>query len=261
MTKVIALANQKGGVGKTTTAVNLGIGLARQGKKVFLVDADSQGNLTDSLGWKTPDELKETLASVMTKVVTDDPLRENEGILYHEEGVDLLPSNIELSALEMLLSNTISRETIMRSYLDGVKHQYDYVLIDCSPSLGLVTVNALAAADSIIIPVLSHYLPTKGMAQLIQTINRIRRTINPKLEIEGVLLTMVDSRTNFAKDISENLRVSCGDKIPVFRTEIPLTIRTAEASATGMSVFQHATNDKAAKAYESLVQEVMANGK
>jgi len=163
MTKVIALANQKGGVGKTTTAVNLGIGLARQGKRVLLVDADLQGNLTDSLDWKTPDEFKETLASVMTKVVTDEPLTENEAILHHEEGVDLLPSNIELSALEMLLSNTISRETIMRSYLQCVKHRYDYVLIDCSPSLGLVTVNALAAADSIIIPVLSHYLPTKGM--------------------------------------------------------------------------------------------------
>ncbi len=261
MTKVIALANQKGGVGKTTTAVNLGIGLARQGKKVLLVDADSQGNLTDSLGWKTPDEIKETLASVMTKVVTDEPLRENEAILHHKEGVDLLPSNIELSALDMLLSNTISRETIMRSYLHCVKHRYDYVLIDCSPSLGLVTVNALAAADSIIIPVLSHYLPTKGMSQLLQTINRIRRTINPQLEIEGVLLTMVDSRTNFAKDTSENLRVNCRDKIPVFQTEIPLTIRTAEASATGMSIFQHAANDKTAKAYESLVQEVMANGK
>ncbi len=261
MTKVIALANQKGGVGKTTTSVNLGIGLARQGKKVLLVDADSQGNLTDSLGWRTPDELKETLTSVMTKVVTDEPLGENEAILHHEEGVDLLPSNIELSALEMLLSNTISRETIMRSYLQSVKHRYDYVLIDCSPSLGLVTVNALAAADSIIIPVLSHYLPTKGLSQLIQTINRIRRTINPQLEIEGVLLTMVDSRTNFAKDISENLRVNCGDRIPVFQTEIPLTIRTAEASATGTSIYQHAANDKAAKAYESLVQEVMANGK
>lgn len=174
MPKVIALTNQKGGVGKTTTAVNLGIGLARKGKKVLLVDADSQGNLTDSLGWKTPDELKKTLASVMTKVVMDEPLRESDAILHHEEGVDLLPSNIELSALEMLLSNTISRETIMRSYLQGIKHRYDYVLIDCSPSLGLVTVNAFAAADSIIIPVLSHYLPTKGMTQSLNNIsNRI----------------------------------------------------------------------------------------
>lgn len=225
------------------------------------MDADSQGNLTDSLGWKTPDELKETLASVMTKVVTDESLNGNEAILHHSEGVDLLPSNIELSALEMLLSNTISRETIMRSYLENVKCRYDYVLIDCSPSLGLVTVNALAAADRVIIPVLSHYLPTKGMAQLIQTINRIRRTINPELKVEGVLLTMVDKRTNFAKDISENLRVSCGDRIRVFNTEIPLTIRTAEASATGMSIYQHDANDKAAQAYEALVQEVLADGR
>lgn len=164
MTKVIALANQKGGVGKTTTTVNLGIGLARQGKKVLLIDADAQGNLTDSLGWNEPDKLPVSLATIMSKVIMDEPVSPDEGILRHKEGVDLMPANIELSAMEVSLVNTISREIVLRSYLNEIKGSYDYVLIDCMPSLGMITVNALAASDSVIIPVQAHYLPAKGMA-------------------------------------------------------------------------------------------------
>ena len=170
MTKVIALANQKGGVGKTTTTVNLGIGLARHGKKVLLIDADAQGNLTDSLGWNEPDKLPVSLATVMSKVITEEPIEPNEGILHHAEGVDLMPANIELSAMEVSLVNTMSRESVLRNYLNELKDKYDYVLIDCMPSLGMITVNALAAADSVIIPVQAHYLPAKGMSQLLQTI-------------------------------------------------------------------------------------------
>lgn len=140
MTKVIALANQKGGVGKTTTTANLGIGLARYGKRVLLVDADAQGNLTDSLGWHEPDNLQTTLATVMGKIIMDEPIQKDEGILHHPEGVDVLPANIELSAMEVSLVNTMSRETILRNYLEEVKKNYDYVLIDCMPSLGMVTV-------------------------------------------------------------------------------------------------------------------------
>lgn len=147
MTKVIALANQKGGVGKTTTAVNLGIGLARQGKKVLLIDADAQGNLTDSLGWNEPDKLPVSLATIMSKVIMEEPIVPDEGILHHAEGVDLMPANIELSAMEVSLVNTMSREIVLRNYLKEVKDKYDYVLIDCMPSLGMITVNALAAAD------------------------------------------------------------------------------------------------------------------
>lgn len=218
MTKVIALANQKGGVGKTTTTVNLGIGLARHGKKVLLIDADAQGNLTDSLGWNEPDKLPVSLATVMSRVITEEPIEPTEGILHHAEGVDLMPANIELSAMEVSLVNIMSRENVLRNYLNEVKSKYDYVLIDCMPSLGMITVNALVAADSVIIPVQAHYLPAKGMSQLLQTIGRVKKNINPSLKIDGALITMVDSRTNFAKEISSLLRNNYGDKLRVFKT-------------------------------------------
>ena len=261
MTKVIALANQKGGVGKTTTAVNLGVGLARQGKKVLLIDADAQGNLTDSLGWNEPDKLSVSLATIMTKVIMEESIEPGESILHHDEGVDLIPANIELSAMEMTLTNTMSREIVLRSYLNEVKNKYDYVLIDCMPSLGMITINALAASDSVIIPVQSHYLPAKGMAQLLQTINRVKKNINPNLKIDGVLLTMVDGRTNLAKDVSYMLRNNYGDKLHIFKTEIPLAINAAESSAEGKSIYLHDNNGKAAQAYAALTKEVLSGGK
>ena len=256
MSKVIALANQKGGTGKTTTTVNLGIGLAMQGKKVLLVDADAQGNLTDSLGFHEPDNLPVSLATVLTKSMLEEPYEPDEGILHHAEGVDLMPGNIELSAIEVSLVNTMSRETVLRSYINTVKDRYDYVLIDCMPSLGMMTINALAAADSVIIPVQAHYLPAKGMTQLLQTTARVRRQINPKLIIDGVLVTMVDNRTNFAKDISFILRRDYGDKLRIFQTEIPLSIRAAETSAKGKSIYLHDPHGLAAKAYEAFTKEV-----
>lgn len=261
MSKVIALANQKGGTGKTTTTVNLGIGLASQGKKVLMVDADAQGNLTDSLGYQEPDNLPVSLATILTKIMVEEPYKADEGILHHTEGVDLMPGNIELSAIEVSLVNTMSRETVLRSYINTVKDKYDYILIDCMPSLGMLTINALAAADSVIIPVQAHYLPAKGMTQLLQTIARVRRQINPKLTIDGVLLTMVDNRTNFAKDISFILRRDYGDKLRVFQTEIPLSIRAAETSAEGKSIYMHDPYGIAAKAYQAFTKEVQDIGK
>lgn len=259
MSKVIALANQKGGVGKTTTAVNLGIGLAAEGKRVLLLDADAQGNLTDSLGFHEPDSLSISLATMLVKGMTEEPYEPREGILHHHEGIDLMPGNIELSAVEVALVN-MSRERIMRSFIDSVKADYDYILIDCMPSLGMMTINALAAADSVIIPVQAHYLPAKGMTQLLQTVARVKRQINPKLAVDGVLLTMVDSRTNFAKDISTVLRRDYGDKLRVFNTEIPLSIRAAETSAKGKSIYAHDPNGQVAKAYAALTKEVQDIG-
>ena len=205
--QTIALVNQKGGVGKSTTAVNLGIGLARHGKKVLLVDADSQGNLTEMLGWQQPDKLEHTLAYLLEKVICDEPLNMKEGILHHEEGVDLIPSNIELSGMEVVLVNTMSRETVLRTYLNEIKRQYDYILIDCSPSLGMITLNALTAADKVIIPVQAHFLSVKGLEQLLKTVNKVKRQLNPKLQIGGILLTMVEGRSNFSKDIGRLLRL------------------------------------------------------
>ena len=223
-TQIIAIANQKGGVGKTTTCANLGIGLAQTGKKVLLIDGDPQGSLTISLGHPQPDKLPFTLSDAMGRILMDEPMRPGEGILHHPEGVDLMPADIQLSGMEVSLVNAMSRETILRQYLDTLKGQYSHILIDCQPSLGMLTVNALAAANRVIIPVQAEYLPAKGLEQLLQTVNKVKRQINPKLQIDGILLTMVDNRTNFAKEIAALLRETYGSKIKVFGTEIPHSV-------------------------------------
>ena len=169
MCKVISVVNQKGGVGKTTTTVNVGIGLAREGKKVLLIDADPQGSLTASLGYEEPDDLRITLATIMMDVINEEEISLEDGILHHQENVDLLPANIELSALEVTMGNVMSREMIMKEYIDAIRCRYDYILIDCMPSLGMMTINALVSSDSVLIPVQAAYLPVKGLQQLIKT--------------------------------------------------------------------------------------------
>ena len=254
---ITAVTNQKGGVGKTTTAENLGIGLVQDGKKVLLVDTDPQASLTISLGFPRPDDLPVTLSDLMAKVIHEQSIPPGEGILHHPEGVDLVPANIALAGTEVSLVNAMSRETVLKQYLDTIKKDYDFILLDCMPSLGMMTVNALAAADQAIIPVQANYLSAKGLEQLLNTINRVRRQINPKLRIEGILLTMVDARTNDARDISQLIRDTYGGKIKVFGTEIPRSVRAAEISAEGKSIYAHDPKGKVAEAYKALTKEVM----
>lgn len=257
MSKTIAIANQKGGVGKTTTTVNLGIGLANEGKRVLLIDCDAQASLTESLGYRNPDDMDITLSTLMQKVIEEQPIAADEGILHHAEGIDVVPANIELSGMETALINIMNRERVLKDYINQVKSNYDYVLIDCTPSLGMLTVNALTAANEVIIPVQAHFLPAKGLEQLMKTVSKVKRHINPKLKIGGILLTMLDSRTNFAKEISSLIRDTYGKNLKIFKAEIPMSIRAAETSASGKSIYAYDKNGKVAEAYKNLTKEVL----
>lgn len=254
---VVACCNQKGGVGKSFTTASLGVGLARTGKRVLLVDADPQGSLGVSLGLGEPDELEVSLATVMAEVIEDKALSLEEGIIHHKEGVDLLPANIELSGLEVSLFNVMSREYVLRNCIEPLRGRYDYILIDCMPSLGIMTVNALVAADSVIIPSQPSFLSAKGLELLMKTVARVNRSINPSLKIDGVLLTMVDSRTNNDREIVSELRTGLGQRLRVFDTVIPRSIRAEEATHSGESIFAYEENGKVAKAYAGLTKEVL----
>jgi len=257
MCKVITVSNQKGGTAKTTSCVNLGIGLASAGKKVLLIDTDPQGSLSISLGYPEPDEMENTLATLMMNIVNDEEFCLEDVLIHHEEGVDILPSNIELSAIEVSLVNVMSRELILRQLVERVRDAYDFIIIDCMPSLGMMTINALACADAVLIPVQAAYLPVKGLQQLIKTISRVKRQLNPKLKIEGILLTMVDNRTNYAKDICSMVYEAYSSSIKVFKTEIPMSVRAAEISAEGSSIYKYDPKGKAAYAYSELTKEVL----
>ena len=254
--KVIAIANQKGGVGKTTTTFNLGVALRNQGKKVLVVDADPQGDLTTYMGYNES-QLKTTLAQLMESVIYDSQLDTKLAILNNEEGIDLIPSDLDLSATEAMLVNAMSREITIRTILNDVKKDYDYILIDCMPSLGMLTINALACSDKIIIPVQDHFLAAKGMGHLLKTVSRVKRTINPTLEVGGILLTLVNSRTNVSKETIQDLKETYGKAIKLYSSHIPLAVKTAESTSRGESIFKYDKNSKVAVAYEEFAKEVL----
>ena len=257
MCKVISICNQKGGVPKTTTTVNLGVGLVREGKKVLVIDADPQGNLSQSLGIMNPDELDVALPDIMEQIIMDKDV--TEGIVQHEEGIDLMPCNINLSGVNVSLVNAMSREFVLKTYVESMREFYDYILIDCMPSLGMITVNSLTAADSVLIPVQAAYLPVKGLEQLITTICRVKKHLNPSIRFEGILISMLNARTNYAKDIMELINEYYGDSVPIFESKIPFSVKASEISAAGVSIFSLDKKHPVAKAYEELTKEVIAH--
>ena len=246
---------------KTTTAVNLGAGLSRQGKKVLLIDADPQGSLTISLGIKNPDELDSTLAKVMESIVECRELPSGFGVLKTNDGMHLMPANIELSGIEVRLVTEIGRERVVKTYIYSVKDNYDYILIDCMPSLGMMTFNALCAANSVIIPSQPEFLSAKGLEQLLGTIARVKRRMNPELNIDGILLTMTDNRTRLHRGVVNLIRQTYGKNHTVFDTTIPISVKAKESTVEGKSIFEHDGNGKVAEAYEKFSKEVLSDGK
>ena len=258
MSKIIAVANQKGGVGKTTTCLNLGTGLAKEGKKVLLVDADAQGNLTTALGIHQPDSLKDSLATLIRLLIEEEDADPRAVTLHHEEGVDFIPGNVLLASTEIALVNAISRETILKRILEHIARDYDYIFIDCQPSLGILTVNALAAADSVLIPVQAHFFSVQGLQELFKTIGKARRTLNRGLEIEGVLFTFIQ-RTKFNTEIIQAVKSAYEGQIPFFKQMVPQSIKAAETTAEGHSIFIHDPKGRVAEAYKNVVQEVLSH--
>ena len=258
---VIVIANQKGGVGKTTTTENVGIGLAKEGKKVLLIDFDPQADLSASLGIRNSDNMEHTICEALNGIIKDIPINFDDLIIHHDENVDIIPSNIELADFELKLVSVMSRERILDMTLEPLRKKYDVILIDCPPSLGMLTINALSSADKVLIPVQAQYLPAKGMTKLLGTINKVQHQINPRIKVLGVAITLANMQTNLAKSTADTLRQNFGNHINVFDTIIPIGVKAAEATVVGKSVFEHARDSNVAKAYENLTKEIVRSEK
>ncbi|ERM91612.1 ParA family protein [Caldanaerobacter subterraneus] len=250
MGKVIAVANQKGGVGKTTTVVNLGYALAVKGKKVLCIDIDPQSNMTSGFG-VNPASLDYTTYTLLI----DEEEIENAILKLEQYGLDIVPSSIQLAGAEIELVPMISREYRLKKAIESVKEKYDYILIDCPPSLGLLTINALTAADSVIVPIQCEYYALEGLTQLMNTINLVKKSLNPSLEIEGVVLTMFNARTNLSIQVVDEVKKFFKEK--VYRTIIPRNIRLGEAPSYGKPISLYDPTSKGAEAYEDLAEEVI----
>ncbi len=257
MAKIIAISNQKGGVGKTTLTCNVGIGIVKKNKKVLLIDADPQGNLSSSLGIDNVDDLEYTLAYCIECEINDEKIDFEKTILHNDEGVDILPCNINLAAMDYVMMNAVNREYIVSNIISYIKDDYDYIFVDCSPSLNLVTMNVLTAADSVIIPIEASYLSMSGLQQLLKSIGSIKKKLNKKLYIEGIVINKFNSRVNHEREIIERLREAYGEDIKIFSTLIPESVRAKECSAFGVSIFRHDPKGKVAKAYTELINKIV----
>ena len=255
--KTIAIANQKGGVGKTTTAFSLGVSLANNNKKVLIVDADPQANLTTYMGYYDENELPVTLSTLLERYIEDKEINSEEAILHHQEKVDLIPSDLSLAMTESNLQNAMSREYAMKNCLSSLKDKYDYIIIDCMPSLSMITTNALACSDQVIIPVLSQYLSARGMGNLLNIVSRVRRQLNKELKVGGILMTLVDNRTKLPFTIRKELEINFGNIVKLYDTQIPFAVKTAESSSKGKSIFAYDKNSKVAEAYSQFAKEVL----
>ncbi|MCR5324247.1 MAG: ParA family protein [Lachnospiraceae bacterium] len=257
MCKVIAVSGLKGGISKTTSSMNIGIGLARAGKKVMLLDIDPQGDLTKSLGIAEPEKIDYTLTKALVAVVNEDDVEADKGILHHDEGVDFIPANSSLASLEKELGNTPGGDTVLRDYVDLLRERYEYIIIDSKPAMVTLSVNVLAAADIVLIPVLSEYLPVTDIEATVMSIRLVQRRINKKLKIGGIFLTMVDDRTNLAKEVENQIKDAYVGNVRIFDTKIPRSVRVAEAPVLGESIYKYDPKGKATKAYAALTREVL----
>lgn len=259
MCKVIAIANQKGGVGKTTTSINLGIGLVRKGKKVCLVDMDPQGNTTQGLGYN-PDTLEITISTILDRIIAKDyKITKDYGVLHHAEGIDLIPANIELAATEIkFLSLYIGREKLLSAYIEMIKPHYDYIIIDCGPALNILTINAFTCAEKILIPLQAQYFSAKGLEQLLNTIKQvIMGGLNSRLEIAGILYTLVNTRTNNYKMTVDIVKQAYGKDIYIYENYIPRSVRLEEAPAAGKSIYEYDNACTAAQKYAAFTEEFL----